>query len=162
VKMWATNTNKEGSHEKGRPMVLGLADFKGTGKTQLYYKNEIRDAKTGVRLINGIGNWELEVNFAPVAVDILDDSECADCAGLELVSGGIIYSVNLGNGTKDNGKLTAVRTIPGNNYFVRANSGENWSATSVADYNLDGYLDVLVTGAKGNLYGPTTLFFWDV
>src|SRR5690606_37345771 len=30
-----------------RPVVLTLADFKGTGNVQLYYKNEIRVAKTG-------------------------------------------------------------------------------------------------------------------
>ena len=160
--MWKANSNPEGGHEKGRPMVLGLADFKGTGNVQLYYKNEIRDAKTGLRLVNGIGDWEVEVNFAPVAVDILDDSACDDCSGLELVSGGTIYSVNLGDGTKDSGYLTVEKTIPGNNYFVRANGWENWSSTSVADYNLDGYLDVISSGAIGDLYGPTTVFFWDV
>src|SRR5690606_11146749 len=95
------------------------------------------------------------------AVGILEDSERADCDGLELVSGGIIYSVNLGNGTKDSGKLTQIKKIP--NYYVKYTSWvENFSSTSVADYNLDGALDVIVSGATGSNTGPTTVFFWDV
>ena len=160
-KIWGANTNSEGGQTKGRPMVLALADFKSTGNTQLYYKNEIRDAKTGLRLVNGLGDWENNVNFAPVAIDILEDSECTDCKGLELVSGGVIYSVNLGNGTKDNGKLTAIKTLPG--YYVKESGWtENFSSTSIADYNLDGYLDVIASGATGNNHGPTTVFFWDI
>ncbi|WP_224995543.1 gliding motility-associated C-terminal domain-containing protein [Cesiribacter sp. SM1] len=160
-RLWNTNTNASGGHEKGRPVVLGLADFNEDGKVELYYKNEIRDAISSTRLVNGIGNWEHEVSFGPVAVDILPDSDCADCKGLELVSGGVIYAVSLGGGAQDAGNLTAVQKMPG--YFIKESGwNENYSSSSVADYNLDGYLDVLATGATGNKYGPTTVFFWDV
>lgn len=156
TKKWEDNT---GTLDR-RPVVLGLADFKGTGNVQLYYKNEIRDAKTGTRLIAGAGNWEKNVNFAPVAVDILEDEECDHCTGLELVSGGVIYAVNLGNGTQDNGSLIKVKEI--SNYNVRADNNENWSGTSVADYNQDGFLDVIASGGDKNDNNRTTVFFWDV
>lgn len=148
-----------------RPVVLGLADFKGTGNVQLYYKNEIRDAKTGTRLVrNSSSNWENSTVFAPVAVDILDDSECSHCTGLELVAGGMIYAVNLGNGSADNGSLTKVRDIKdasvGGTEFRVKPTNENWSSTSVADFDLDGHLDVIASGADKN--GRTTIFYWNV
>lgn len=152
---WQAST---GSTNK-RPVVLGLADFKGSGNVQLYYKNEIRDAKTGTILVrNSNSNWENSAAFAPVAVDILEDGECTDCKGLEFISGGIIYSVNLGNGT-GNGYLTEVKRIP--NYSVKP-TNENWSSTSVADYNQDGFLDVIASGGDKNDNNRTTVFFWDV
>lgn len=148
-----------------RPVVLGLADFKGTGNVQLYYKNEIRDAKTGTRLVrNPSSNWENSTVFAPVAVDILDDGECSHCTGLELVAGGMIYAVNLGDGSVDNGSLTKVRDIKdasvGGTEFRVKPTDENWSSTSVADYDLDGHLDVIASGADKN--GRTTIFYWNV
>lgn len=160
-RQWNTST---GSTKK-RPVVLGLADFKGTGNVQLYYKNEIRDAKTGTRLVrNSNDNWENSTVFAPVAVDILDDSECTHCTGLELVAGGMIYAVNLGDGSADNGSLTKVLDIKdasvGGTEFKVKPTGENWSSTSVADYDQDGYLDVIASGADKD--GKTTIFYWNV
>src|SRR5690606_25611158 len=86
------------SATRGTASELALADFDGNGTVELYYANEIRDALTGRRLVKGTGDWGRDVSFAPVAVDILDDSECTQCAGLELVSGLTIYAVNVGNG----------------------------------------------------------------
>lgn len=149
--LWEANTNS-----KGRPVVLGLADFNEDGKSELYYKDEIRDAETGTILVNGSNDWERNIAFAPVAVDILPDNACTDCQGLELVAGGTIYSVNLNNGAR-----TKVMSIP--NYSVKVFvDAENWSSTSVADYNQDGYLDVIASGALGSRTGNTTVFFWDV
>src|SRR5690606_22298730 len=144
-----------------------LADFDGDGQVELYYRNEILDAKTGTRLVDGSGSWD-EIDAGPVAVDILDDSDCANCSGLELVLGGYIYAVNLGPRTADSGTLTLVRSIPnstnGNHrYYPKENDfGYVSTATSVADYNLDGHLDVLVSGASGWYNGATTVYFWDV
>ncbi|MEQ8245937.1 gliding motility-associated C-terminal domain-containing protein [Fulvivirga sp.] len=131
------------------PVHLGYADFDQDGKVEMYYKDEIRDPVNGTRLVKGNdGNWD-NINGGPVAVNILGDSK------LELVSGGKIYSVNLGSRTADAGSLTEIATMP-IPYAVK--HGEN--ATSVADYNLDGFLDVIVSGKDDN--GITTVFFWDV
>lgn len=134
---------------QGDPINFGLADFNGDGKVELYAKDEIFDAKTGVRLVQS-NNWST-LNGGPVAVDMEGSSD------LELVIGCIIYSVNLGNGTADNGSLTELHRAP--NYFLR----NEYNATSVADYNQDGFLDVLATGStSGSSPRNTTIFFWDV
>jgi hypothetical protein len=132
----------------GDPINFGLADFNGDGKVELYAKDEIYDAKTGTRLIKS-NNWK-DLNGGPVAVDIEGD------ANLELVVGGYIYSVNLGNGSLDNGSLTETKKIP--DYYIRF----EYNATSVADYNLDGFLDVLASGSTEGKGKNTTVFFWDV
>ena len=158
--------------------VLGLADFDLDGQAELYQVNEIRDATTGEVLIAGshgttlypsANNWEKELNAVPVAIDILPDAACTDCKGLELVVGHIIYSVDLAGG-----KLTEVMnmndatTLPadyraGGYYPKHAGwSGQTYSSTSIADFNSDGYLDVLMGGTTGDENGPTSVFFWDV
>ncbi|MEQ9442322.1 MAG: T9SS type A sorting domain-containing protein [Cyclobacteriaceae bacterium] len=158
--------------------ALGLADFDLDGNAELYQVNEIRDAITGEVLIAGshgstmypsANDWETELNVAPVAIDMLPDAACTDCKGLELVVGHIIYSVDLAGG-----KLTEVMnmddatTLPadyraGGYYPKHAGwSGQTYSSTSIADFNSDGYLDVLLGGTTGDQYGPTSVFFWDL
>ncbi|ELR72545.1 hypothetical protein C900_01219 [Fulvivirga imtechensis AK7] len=129
------------------PIHLSLADFDGDGQIELYYKNEIRDAKTGTRIVSGTGNWN-SINGGPVAVDMDGDNK------LELVSGLTIYNVNLGSRTTDAGSLTVKASR--SEYGIKR--PEN--STSIADYNQDGFLDVIATGKDNN--GVTTVFFWDV
>src|SRR5690606_7351399 len=60
---------------RGGPINYGLADFDGDGKVELYVKDEIYDAHTGVRLIkSAASNWR-KINGGPVAVDILGDEQ---------------------------------------------------------------------------------------
>jgi hypothetical protein len=132
----------------GDPINFGLADFDNNGRVELYAKDAIFDAHTGTRLVRS-NNWS-DVNGGPVAVDMFGDAQ------LELVVGGIIYTVDLGDGTEDNGSLTEVKRIP--DYFIRY----EYNATSVADYNLDGNLDVLASGSTNSKGSNTTIFFWDV
>ncbi len=132
----------------GDPGNYGLADFNRDGRVELYLKNEIRDAETGTRIVYG-NNWN-NVNAGPTAVDILGDED------LELIIGGIIYGVNLGAGTDNSGTLTELARIP--DYYRRSTN----DGTSVADYNLDGYLDVLLVGSDGGQNQNTTVYFWDV
>ncbi|MEJ2004361.1 MAG: hypothetical protein P8X57_05205, partial [Cyclobacteriaceae bacterium] len=128
---------------QGDPGNYGLADFNQDGNVELYLRNEIRDAATGAVIIAG-SNWN-DVNAGPVAADIAGDGD------LELVLGGILYDVDIASGT-----LTEIDRIP--DYFRRSNN----DATSIADYNLDGYLDVIAVGSDGGKDQNTTVFFWDV
>lgn len=137
------------------PLFISYADFDRDGQPEMYYKDEIRDPKTGVRLVQNAGvNWN-DLAGGPVAVDILGDED------LELVINNKIYRVNLNSRTQDAGSLDLLATMPvpyqnkGGGYA----SGQS-AATSVADYNLDGHLDVLISGANGG--NVTTAFFWDV
>ena len=149
--------------------IAGFADFNEDGVAEIYYKNEIRNAVTGALIIAGDGNWETDYVHGPVAVDILPDSVCADCSGLELITGRHIWAINI---------ATQTRTIVFNMDDVLVAQGEsgtyhpkywgswldgNRSCVSVADYNLDGSMDVLMSGALGSDFNDeTTIFFWDV
>lgn len=135
---------------RGDPINYGLADFDGDGKVELYVKDEIYDAHTGTRLVKSTGSSWTRINGGPVAVDMLGDDK------LELVLGCAIYSVDLGARTKDSGSLTLLKSWP--DYYIR----NEYNATSVADYNLDGHLDVLASGSTDSHGDNTTVFFWDV
>ena len=150
----------------------GVADFDEDGDVEIYYRNEIMDASTGSVVVAGDGTWEEDYTHGSIAVDILADSECTDCAGLELISGNEIWAINEASGTR-----TLVRDMdddihddidPNLNYYPKYYNAWNdqFSAASVADYNLDGSIDVLLTGALGTsnqtYQGETTVFFWDV
>jgi hypothetical protein len=136
---------------KGDPVHLGYADFDRDGQPEAYYRDEIRDPITGIRLVASTANWN-DIGGGPVAVDIVGDED------LELVLNNRIYRVNLGARGADAGSLTLLATMP-EAFRVKRNGGEN-STTSVADYNLDGFLDVITTGADNN--GITTVYYWDV
>lgn len=149
----------------GDPGMMGLADFNGDGKVELYARNAIYNAHTGEVIVAPDGwnytvgsNKERRPNGGPVAVDILNDatknahllSDAIKDDNLELVVGDTIFSVNIAAKT-----ITPEKVMP--NYARRTTS----DATSVADYNLDGSLDVIVSG-KNTANGNTTVFFWDV
>lgn len=143
--IWRTETRL-----RGDPINYGLADFDGDGKVELYVKDEIYDAHTGTRIVKSSGSSWSRINGGPVAVDMEGDEN------LELVLGCAIYSVNLGDRTKDSGSLTLLKSWP--DYYIR----NEYNATSVADYNQDGYLDVLASGSTEKHGDNTTVFFWDV
>lgn len=149
------------------PINYGLADFDGDGKVELYAKDVIFDAHTGVRIINTTstsGNdFENNLNGGPVAVD-MDPPGPTNDGRLELVLGLKIFDVNLGARTAGAGSLTLRSGAP-TNYFIRY----PYNATSVADYNQDGFLDVLASGSDVDDPSPspqnderTVIFFWDV
>ena len=93
TEMWSTTTSTSSSNGSAdKTHLLSLADFNQDGAPELYHANEIYDAETGQKLVSGSGDYLYDVAFGSIAVDILDDVECTDCAGLELISGNIIYS----------------------------------------------------------------------
>ena len=159
--------------------VPALADFNQDGRPELYFGNEIRNALTGEVIIRGShdstmysagNNWQTELNAVPVAVDILPSSACVDCGGLELVLGHVIYTVDIVSGTLNEELVmnsAATKDYSGGYYpkdpaHYGGFYGQNYSSTAVVDFNGDGYLDVLTSGATGDEGGPNTVFFWDI
>ncbi len=132
------------------PINFGLADFDSDGLVELYAKDEIYDALTGTRIVKTTAPIYGRINGGPVAVDMLGDNK------LELVLGLSIYQVNLGARTADAGSLTLLKNR--SEYFIR----NEYNATSVADFNLDGFLDVIASGSETAFNKTTTIYYWDV
>ncbi|MFP4291618.1 MAG: gliding motility-associated C-terminal domain-containing protein, partial [Cyclobacteriaceae bacterium] len=165
--------------------MINIADFNQDGRAEIYYVNEIRDARNGSLIIKGThGNgsnnrqWDDHVNGVSVAVDILPDSYCDDCQGLELVLGNIIYAVDI-----ENQQLTEVLNMdnaaskvllnPINGFTYASDApyrpkkaqfgSQNFSSTSIVDLNEDGNLDVVLSGTlRNSTRGPSMIFFWDI
>ncbi len=134
----------------GDPINFGLADFDGDGLVEVYAKDEIYDAQTGIRIVKSTAATYNRINGGPVAVDMVGTTD------LELVLGLSIYQVNLGSRGADAGSLTLLQSR--NEYFIR----NEYNATSVADFNLDGFLDVVASGSTVGHNVNTTIFYWDV
>jgi large repetitive protein len=159
--IWSTSVDPADDQSlPGNPFYISLADFDGDGLVELYYRDEIIDAHTGTRIVKST-LWS-HLAGGVVAVDILGDKQ------LELIAGLRIYDVNLGNRTKDNGSLTLNQKV--DRFRIR---NDERTTTSVADYNQDGFLDVIASGSDytgasdpaditKNKNKNTTLFFWDV
>ncbi len=140
--------------------TISIADFNQDGVAEVYVQNMIFNAITGNLIVSGnelshrgmktYGGTQsvLRASSFSVAVDVLPDDACADCTGLELVAGGMVYSVNLSN---TNPQLTIERTAMG--------AEDGW--TSIADIDLDGDLDAVVTGNTGD--GSTGIIYaWNL
>lgn len=118
----------------------GIADFDGDGIPEIFVGNRIYHSQTGALIATGgggsRGGQPNTQAWHPLAADVLPDGFCADCAGLELVCGNTVYSVNIATGT-----LTAQSVL----------AGQPDGYTSVGDMNLDGQLDIVVT-TNGTVY----------
>lgn len=142
----------------GDPGFMGIADFNRDGNPDIYSRDAIIDARTMTIVLasSRSNNFQNFINSGPVAVDITGDKD------LELITGGQVWDVDLNLTNPAASSRTLIAEIP--DYFVKR-SGKNWapnnSSTSVADYNLDGHLDVICSGADGAYNGPNTVFFWD-
>src|SRR4051812_15460465 len=67
--LWSSPAGSELTED---PYYLSIADFDGDGKSELYYKDEIVDAHTGVCIVKSKNYKDVG---APVAIDILGDQK---------------------------------------------------------------------------------------
>ncbi len=143
---WISNLNSgyENNNE------IALVDFNGDGVAEVFMGGYILNAVTGniiidmnVRPITAPNRY-----YYPLAADVLPDNFCVDCSGMEMIIGGSVFSVDI-----DNKNLTVRVEAPA--------MGNAYSSSSVADFDLDGKLDILVFGS--NLLPPkkNSIFVWN-
>ncbi|WP_411812028.1 FG-GAP-like repeat-containing protein [Chryseobacterium scophthalmum] len=132
-----------------------LADFDQDGVPEIYFGNQIFsvdfncstqpcitkviDGAT-VGTATGDGGGSVGYSFA---YDVLSDSECTLCKGLELVAGNQVYAVDVATG-----QVQLARNFTGY-------PGSPDGPTAIADINLDGLLDVVVSNVNGTVYAWT-------
>ena len=131
-----------------------IADFNGDGIPEVYGGNRIFNTIDGTRLAVGVGsrgNYNTNSDSKTIAYDVFQPGDPnpmggvfgPEAAGLELIAGNNVYTVDLGDGTMDNGVLTVVSEITSN--------GLTDGFTSIADVDGDGEIDIVVMDA-GRIY----------
>ena len=153
---WKSNVqygeNTPGNNKGGGS--LGIADFNYDGIPEVYIFNEIFNAQTGVKLVdggnNGIGRMETTLNSLQNGVYSLTVAgDLTTNFGLELVAGKTVYNVIISN----------LNGTTGNSMFPINNNLNRDGFTSIADINLDGNLDVIVS-CSGNS-SNSLLYVWN-
>ena len=142
---------------------VGFADFNSDGIPEVYVRNKIYNAETGKLLAqadgpntgSSYGHWSHKKHYklsSPLAANVLDDNK------LELILGNRVFSVNITNpnGMSSN-SITEVKYLPPPSGTVEDGHAQ------VADFNLDGHMDVFISlrntqEENGTVYG----YVWDV
>ena len=125
-----------------------FADFNQDGVSELFVGNQVLDGLTGAVVAQpptatARKNWPRGLSsitntansdYMSTAADVLPDNFCPTCDGLELIAGNTVYAIDLSN-PSSTGALTIAAQI----------AGFPDGLTSVADWNNDGLLDVVVS-----------------
>ena len=152
-------------HQNRKPY---LADFDGDGMAEVYVGDDIFRFDAGfttlTKVLNGGSSAGLqyyndyqEPNCSPIAVDILQPIHCngdPDCDGLELVAGNVIYSVDLSTTDGDGVQIKIQRNLN----TMQSQFDYKDGYTSVADVDLDGILDVVVSSGRNDNEG---VYVWN-
>ncbi len=155
--VWTTANNVEVNNYT----TPHIADFNGDGIPEVYGGNKIFNTIDGTRLATGTGSRGAyntrNTDSKTIAYDVFQPGDPnpsggifgAEAEGLELIAGNNVYTVELGDGTMDNGVLTVVSEITSN--------GLTDGFTSIADVDGDGAIDIVVMDAgKVYVWNPRT------
>lgn len=120
----------------------GIADFNNDGRPEIYIYNEIYNDQL-VKLVdggdNGIGLGHSNPNGGSMALTVAANFN--GDASLELAAGNTLYDVNITNPNGPAGNSMTPTVFTANLFGGRARDG----FTSIADIDLDGEFDIVVT-----------------
>ncbi|GJM35986.1 MAG: hypothetical protein DHS20C18_49870 [Saprospiraceae bacterium] len=123
--------------------ISGIYDFNEDGIPEIVFGTYIFSSLDGTLLAQGNGASGTNFDYSPIGVvavaDILSEEDCGspNCRGLELIAGPDIYSVVIASYTDPSlNQIEVVKSLP--------NYGDGY--TSIADFDEDGQLDVIVAG----------------
>ena len=150
--LWSVTTNYYAPN-------VSFADFNGDTYPEICVGNKIYDAETGTLLIsdpsitNTASSWAHNGDTplpSPCVANVVGDSKP------DLILGNEIYEVLITNrnGTAGNSITLAKSIVPPAGVSVDGHP-------QVADFNLDGHLDVFVS-KKDSKYAPVGCYVWDV
>ncbi|MCR5659258.1 MAG: T9SS type A sorting domain-containing protein [Bacteroidales bacterium] len=148
--LWTVMTDYEAPN-------VGFADFNGDTYPEIYIGNKIYDAETGALLISdaSISNQGASLAHNGILISSFAANIVGD-AKTDLILGNEIYEVVITNrnGLTGNSITLSSRINP------PAGIGNDGHA-QVADFNLDGHLDVFISN-KTDDYGNVGMYVWDV
>jgi len=163
IPVWVSNENYNTGYNDFS-VSIGFADLNGDGHPEVYVRDKIFDAETGVLLATAQGGSNQADSYShnshtnhnklscPLAFDICGDTR------QELILGNEIYDVVITNrnGTTGN-HATMVKSITPPDNII--NDGH----VQVADFNLDGHPDILISNrdTEGS-NGTVSFYVWDV
>ncbi|MFT4663369.1 MAG: gliding motility-associated-like protein [Gammaproteobacteria bacterium] len=160
VEKWMSEA-QAGYNDIQQAVSVSVADFNGDGIPELYLGTQIFNSLTGELIVEGginqhhgnkpVGDNASQSQSLTVAADVLPDSECANCTGLEIVAGGMVFSVNINTTNPAASMMSVEKTLPG--------STDKDGFTSLADIDKDGDLDAVVTTTNSN-FG--IIYAWDL
>ncbi len=158
--MWTSNERYDYGDSSGRGGAsMGIADFNGDGNPEVYVGNQIFNGQTGTRLVAADTNASAGCPYRATYGCFWSQATAADMNNdgqLEIVAGDTIYEVNLTNLTGEAGNSLTV--------LQQADAGVDGVGdgyTAVADMNLDGFPDVIVSRTINAQGSATRLYVWD-
>jgi gliding motility-associated-like protein len=141
------------------------ADFNGDGLTELYVGNKVFYINLAISpptltMVRGdllghkgaLSSVFAEGNASSIAIDLLSVHDCngdPDCAGLEIAAGADIYAVDLDPNDGDTIQVKIVKSLR----TMAPSHDFSDGYTSVADIDLDGVPEVLVSGGVDGTQG---------
>ncbi len=164
--LWQSN-QPFSSHnsERFQMPAISFADFNHDGWAEMYAGSEIYDAATGVFLGKTNGNkghagrtWESYSTYQSSAADMFGDNV------LELAVGNTLYSVDIQSRTDVSlNHVSLLRHLESSDMVMADGSIIPFTDgnTYLADFNLDGLLDVLVMN-ENDSNREVYIYVWDV